>query len=307
MAFYIGIDGGGTKTTCAVGDEQSLLGTAIGSGSNMVRLGEAQAKVGLQSAIAQACCEANVSPLRVAAACIGAAGAANPEVNAAVKQMARTILPNAEVAVVGDMVIAHEAALHHHSGVVAIAGTGSIAYGRNEQGETARAGGWGFAISDEGSGQWIGRTAVSEAMRAFDAQRETFLLERILEAWKLDSRDDLIRHANASPPPSFAGIFPVVEQAAVERDVIALDILMRAGAELAQLVLIVMHRLWRPVELVRIGVAGGVFANSEQVRRAFYNSLRAEWPKTSVCFQISDPVMGALGLARRIQAKAGAV
>jgi AraC-like DNA-binding protein len=111
MAFYIGIDGGGTKTTCAVGDEQSLLATANGSGSNVVRLGEQQAKLGLQSAIAQACREASVSPLRVVAACIGAAGATNPDVNAAVKVMARQILPNAEVTVVGDMVIAHEAAL----------------------------------------------------------------------------------------------------------------------------------------------------------------------------------------------------
>jgi glucosamine kinase len=306
MAFYIGIDGGGTKTTCAVGDEQSLLATANGSGSNVIRLGEQQAKLGLQSAIAQACREASVSPLRVVAACIGAAGATNPDVNSAVKMMARQILPNAEVTVVGDMVIAHEAALHHQSGVVAIAGTGSIAYGVNEQGETARAGGWGFAISDEGSGQWIGRTAVSEAMRAFDAQRDTFLLERILEAWKLSSRDDLIRHANASPPPSFAEIFPVVQQAAVERDVIASDILTRAGAELAQLVLVVAHRLWRPAEMVRVGVAGGVFGNSEQVRRSFYNSLRAAWPKSSVCFKVSDPVVGALGLARRMQTRAGA-
>jgi glucosamine kinase len=307
MSLYIGIDGGGTKTTCVVGDETSLLAVANGSGSNVVRLGEAQAKVGLQAAISQACCTANVSPLRVQAACIGAAGATNPEVNAAVKQMVRQILPNAEVTVVGDMVIALEASLHHHPGVVAIAGTGSIAYGRNAEGHTARAGGWGFAISDEGSGQWIGRTAVSEAMRAFDAQRGSVLLERIVEAWKLPSREELVRHANGSPPPSFAELFPAVQQAAVERDVIASDILTRAGAELAQLVLVVMHRLWKPSELVRVGVAGGVFANSEHVRRAFYHSLRAAWPKTSVCFKVSDPVLGALALARRMQAKAGAV
>src|SRR6185312_5902271 len=154
----------------------------------------------------------------------------------------RQILPNAEVVVVGDMVIAREAALQQHAGVVAIAGTGSIAYGCNEQGETARAGGWGFAISDEGSGQWIGRTAVSEAMRASDARRESVLLAKILGAWKLASQDDLVRYANSSPPPSFAELFPVIDQAAVDRDVIASDILTRAGAELAQLVLVVMHR-----------------------------------------------------------------
>jgi N-acetylglucosamine kinase-like BadF-type ATPase len=305
MPLYIGIDGGGTKTTCVVGDESSVLAIATASGSNVVRLGEVQARVGLQAAIAQACSQANISPLRVNAACIGAASATNPEVNTSLRHMLRQILPNAEVVVVGDMVIALESALHHHPGVVAIAGTGSIAYGLNEHGDTARAGGWGYAISDEGSGQWIGRIAVSEAMRAFDAQRTTVLLERILEAWGLASRDDLIPFANASPPPSFAELFPVVQQAAVNRDVIASDILTRAGAELAQLVLIVLHRLWKPPVTVRVGVAGGVFANSEDVRRAFYNSLRAAWPKASVCFQIVDPVMGALGLARRMTAHTG--
>jgi glucosamine kinase len=307
MSLYIGIDGGGTKTTCAVGHETSVLALANGSGSNMVRLGEAQARIGLQEAISQACREASVSPLRVQAACVGAAGATNPEINAAVRQIVRQILPNAEVVVVGDMVIAMEAALHHRPGVVAIAGTGSIAYGRNEQGETARAGGWGYAISDEGSGQWIGRSAVSEAMRAFDARRKSVLLERVLGAWNLATRDDLIRHANASPPPSFAELFPIVQQAALDRDVIASEILTRAGAELAQLVLIVMHRLWKPAETVRVGVAGGVFANSESVRRAFYHSLRAAWPRVSVCFQITDPVMGALEIARDMHAKSGAV
>lgn len=306
MSLYIGIDGGGTKTACVVGDQSSVLAVATGPGSNVVRLGEAQAKLGLQAAISQACREANVSPLRVQAACVGAAGATNAEANAAVRRIVQEILPNAEVTVVGDMVIAREAALHQRPGVVAIAGTGSIAYGQNEQGEAARAGGWGFAISDEGSGQWIGRTAVSEAMHAFDAQRKTVLLERILAAWKLSSRDELIRHANGSPPPSFAELFPVVLDAAREHDVIATEILARAGAELAQLVLTVMHRLWTTGAAVRIGVVGGVFANSKQVRNTFYHSLRAAWPKVSVCFHIADPVMGALAMARRISARAGA-
>jgi N-acetylglucosamine kinase-like BadF-type ATPase len=306
MSLFIGIDGGGTKTTCVVGNESSVLATASAAGSNVVRLGEAEAKVGLQAAVAQACRDANISPLRVQAACVGAAGATNPDVNTSVRQMLRQILPNAEVVVLGDMVIAMEAALHHRSGVVAIAGTGSIAYGSNKQGETARAGGWGYAISDEGSGQWIGRTAVSEAMRAFDAARDSVLLERILGAWNSSSRDDLIRFANASPPPNFADLFPVVQQAAVDRDVIASDILTRAGAELAELVLVVLHRLWKPAEMVRVGVVGGVFANSQQVRRSFYNSLRSAWPRTSVCFQIVDPVIGALGLARQIGVQAGA-
>ena len=76
-----------------------------------------------------------------------------------------------EIEVVGDMVIALEAAFGGDPGVIVIAGTGSIAYGRNSKGQTARAGGWGFAISDEGSGQWIGRAAVAATVRALDLGR----------------------------------------------------------------------------------------------------------------------------------------
>ena len=305
MSLYIGIDGGGTKTTCAVGDDVSVLAVESAPGSNIIRVGEEQATAALREAIARVCTTAAVSPVRVKGVCIGIAGASHPEVQQAVREMARQALPNAEVNVVGDMVIAMEAALNHHPGVVAIAGTGSIVYGRNQRGETARAGGWGYRISDEGSAQWIGRMAVAEVMRAVDTGRETILLERIIEEWKLESRDDLVRHANATPAPNFAGLFPVVQKAAGNRDALAGEILTRAGAELANLAVTVLRRLWKTGEPVRIGVAGGVFAHSMHVKRAFYNSLRAAWPSIAVCFKITDPVVGALWMARRIGAPNG--
>ena len=277
----------------------SVLAVANGPGSNVIRLGEAQARAGLHAAISKACCDAGVSPLRVQSVCVGAAGATSSDVNATVKTWVRQVLPNAEVNVVGDMVIAMEAALHGHPGVIVISGTGSISYGRNESGNTARAGGWGFQVSDEGSGQWIGRTAVSESLRAMDSARESVLLERILQQWQLQSVADLVKFANASPAPNFAELFPSVQQAADDRDPLAGEVLSRAGAELSQLALVVLHRLWQPNETVRIGIAGGVLAHSSHVRRAFYNSLRAAWPRVAVCFQISEPVVGALWMARQ--------
>ena len=294
------MDGGGTKTTCAIGDDVSVYAVATGAGSNVVRLGEAQARAGLHEAIARACTMAEVSPLRVQAACIGAAGAVNPEVSTAVKLMLQQVLPNAEIKVVGDMVIAMEAALHQHPGVVAISGTGSIVYGRNRAGETARAGGWGYRISDEGSGHWIGQAAVAEVMRAHDAGRNTALYEAILREWNSESLDELVRRVHADPAPNFASLFPLVQQAAKGRDETAIEVLTRAGLELGKLVLMVLNRLWNPGDPVRIAIAGGVFANSPQVRRAFYNSVHTLWPSTSLCFKVSEPVAGALWMARRI-------
>ncbi len=298
MSLYIGIDGGGTTTRCAVGDDVSVYAVDSGAGCNFVRLGEEQARAGLHEAISKACSTAGVSPLRIQSVCIGAAGAANESVNSAVKRVAQQVLPNAHIKVVGDMVIALEAALPEQSGVIALAGTGSIAYGRN-RGETARAGGWGYRISDEGSGHWIGQSAVAAVMRAHDAARETTLFDRMTREWKVTSRDELVVKANGNPSPDFAALFPVVQQAAAQHDQVAEEIMQRAGAELAQITLAVLRRLWSPGEPVRVAVAGGVFANSSQVRTAFYGALHSEWPKTAVTFRISEPVVGALWMARQ--------
>ena len=108
------------------------------------------------------------SRLEISRVCVGLAGAARPEISELVRGMVSETLSGeikpAEIKIVGDMVIALEAAFGSGPGVIVIAGTGSIAYGRNSKGQTARAGGWGFAISDEGSGHWIGRTAVAAAL-----------------------------------------------------------------------------------------------------------------------------------------------
>jgi glucosamine kinase len=305
MSFYLGIDGGGTKTTCVVGDETSVLATGTGSGSNVVRLGEGAARAGLEDAIGQACSRAGVDPLQIQSVCVGVAGSSHAVVSAVLRKMLREMLPTAEVTILGDMEIAHEAALGGRPGVVTIAGTGSIAYGRNQHSETARAGGWGFQISDEGSGHWVGRQAVAEIMKAHDSGRSTVLLERVLAEWKLDSRDDLVRTANANPSPNFASLFPIVQRAADEHDMLASEILSKAGDELSRLALTVLRRLWPVGEMVRLGVGGGVFANSRQVRRAFYEFVRAEWVTASICFKVTEPVLGALRIARQIAAVPG--
>jgi glucosamine kinase len=168
VAIFLGIDGGGSKTSCLIGDETSVLGRGTGAASNVVRVGEAQARESLATAIRQACRVANIRPSEISSVCVGLAGAARPEIGELVRRIIADLVPGetqpSQIRVVGDNVIALEAAFGGGPGVIVIAGTGSIAYGRNREGQTARAGGWGFAISDEGSGHWIGRTAVAAAI-----------------------------------------------------------------------------------------------------------------------------------------------
>ncbi len=96
------------------------------------------------------------------------AGASLAEAVHWAQQTIRELIPDSTIYVAGDHVIAHRAAFGTSPGVLVISGTGSIAFGRNQNGETARAGGWGPNVSDEGSAFWVGREAVAAALRAFD-------------------------------------------------------------------------------------------------------------------------------------------
>ena len=304
VAIFLGIDGGGSKTSCLIGDETAILGTGTAAGSNVVRVGEAQARESLASAIRQACTVANLKPAQITGACVGLAGAARPEIGDLVTQIISELVPG-EIQVVGDMVIALEAAFGSGPGVIVIAGTGSIAYGRNRDGQIARAGGWGFAISDEGSGHWIGRAAVIAAMRAQDENRNEKLplLESLRKSWHLQTLEQLVMAANAMPSPDFAALVPAVLALANSGDPIAGDILTQAGVQLANLAGTVLRRLFPDAGAVPVAMSGGVFGSSALVRQVFYNSLRSERPGVVLNPNVIEPVRGALELARKGMAK----
>ncbi len=298
MAIYLGIDGGGSKTACAVADEVQLLATASAGPSTVVRVGEERAREGLQAAIRAACHAAGVDAASVTRTCVGVAGASVPTVRGAVERIVGECV-GGEVQVVGDMEVAMEAALGAAPGVMVIAGTGSIAFARNGEGRTARAGGWGYAISDEGSGHWIGRRAVSAVMRAADEGRAGTLEHEVCRAWQINSRSDLVKEGNRMPPPDFSQLLPAVLAAGKAGDPDAIGVLTDAGTELARLAAIVTQQLWPAECWVRMALAGGVFRHSNLVRQVFYYELRKQRPNSAVSFAVADPVVGALALARR--------
>jgi len=301
VSYYLGIDGGGTKTTCAVGDETRLLATASAGPSNIVRVGEAQARESLQRSVRQACSAAGISLEQIARTCVGGSGAARPEVAAIVREIVAEVL-SSPLDVVGDMQIAMAAAFDEGPGVIVIAGTGSIAYGRDRHRQTLRAGGWGFAVGDEGSAHWIGRGAVSAVLRA--SERESLdgkppaLATDLFKAWGVTSLLDLARVANSTPPPDFAALFPAV---AASDDELARKVLRSAGRELADLAGVVIRRLFgkEGAAVVPVAITGGVFRHAQIVRDVFYNELHRIDPRAEVQPQVVDPVEGALRMARK--------
>jgi N-acetylglucosamine kinase-like BadF-type ATPase len=297
VTYFLGIDGGGSKTTAVIADENSVLGRATAGASNMTRVGQEQARASIQQAVRDACAVAKINSSQVQYTCIGASGGGRPAVSEELHSILTEIV-GGSIEVVGDTLITLDAAFPGEAGIIVIAGTGSIAFGRNARGQTARAGGWGFAISDEGSGYWIGRAAVSAVFRAVDESLETELTKRVFSAWNVAEINQLVPLANASPAPDFAALFPLVVTAADQGDALARLILTQAGHELARLARSVGARLFPAGEVVRMAMSGGVFTNSLMVRQAFMGSFHSQGTMLSILPQPVDPVDGALARAR---------
>ena len=314
MAYYIGIDGGGSKTTCAVGDDEHVIATATAGPSNITRVGEVQARESLHTVIRAACAMARIDPAQIKRACVGVAGAGREEVAVAVRKIVAEMVPG-EIDVVGDMAIALDAAFGSGPGVIVIAGTGSIAYARNARGETARAGGWGCAVSDQGSAHWIGRAVVRDLLEAADrgledgkdaesAAQALPLFRELAAVWRVSSLDEFVRKANSNP--DFAELFPAIVAAGDSGDALALRILTMAGALLAGLAGVVRHIFKRDkpeISSIPLAVAGGVFRHSSRVREVFGEEVCKFDARILPNLQVVEPLAGALQLARKGNAK----
>jgi len=297
MSFFLGIDGGGTKTRSMVGNEDSQLGTGSARSSKVQRVGEAYARDSLSAAIDQACLQAGISPREIARTCAGVTGAGRPEIQAIMKELISSVA-GGKIEIVTDVEIAFEDAFGGDPGVLAIAGTGAIALGRNSSGVTARAGGLGFPISDEGSGYWIGVEAVRLALHARDRGESPVLLDALMAGLGANDFDDFIVRANATPSPDYATLFPIVLSTAHAGDGLAREVLDRAGSELATMAAVVVRRLFGGGSC-SVVTHGGVLSSSEIVRSRLERELKSQVPNAVLCERAIDPARGALERARR--------
>jgi glucosamine kinase len=295
MPLYLGIDAGGTKTDCALSNGAELLGQATGESCKLARVSRGKARENLHAVIRNACESGRVLPRDVQHVCVGMAGASIPEAVSWAQETVREIIPGATIYVAGDHIIAHRAAFGTSHGVLVISGTGSIVFGRNPSGETARAGGWGPNVSDEGSAYWVGREAVIAALHAYDFGGSNEMLPVIAGAWKV-APEEVIRLANAAEP-QFAELAGPVTAAAENGVSSARDITARAGQALGSLVFAVIRRLWPQGGVVPVALGGGVLQGSAAIRQAFKEAMRVQYPAAAISFAYVRPVLGALEIA----------
>jgi len=294
----LGIDAGGTKTVCLLADEDGhVVAEARGGGANLQSAGELEVERVLHQVMEAALAQDEVRP---AAICLGIAGVDRPGDAEAVRGIMRRIGFKARTLVVNDALVALVAGAGDEPGVVVVAGTGSIAYGRNAGGQAARAGGWGYLLGDEGGGFWIGRAALSAVVRQFDGRGPaTRLTDLVLEHMRLASPAELIheiyyrdlqRHA-------IAGLAALVQEATDAGDAVAAQILVRAGGELAAAAASVITRLGMRGEAFPIVLAGGIFRGVPWLTGDVASRLAEVAPRSAVRLLDVEPAIGAVRLA----------
>ncbi len=194
-----------------------------------------------------------------------------------------------------DALIALVGATGGEPGVITIAGTGSIAFGRNAAGETARAGGWGYLFGDEGGAFDIVRQALRAALRFEEGWGPpTALHAMLLEATSARDANDALHifYTVDWPRPRVAALATRVDEAALQGDAVARDILHSAAQNLAALCTSVRSRLWKPGETARIATVGGVF-HSRMLSERFRTLLELEEGNRCVP-ALHGPAAGAL-------------
>jgi N-acetylglucosamine kinase-like BadF-type ATPase len=295
MALFLGIDGGQSTTTAAIGDESGrILGSGRGGPCNHVSGSEGRQKffnaVGV--CLNLACAEAGLDPSSITfqAVCAGFSGGPGDKA-AYLREFVRANGYNATT----DAVIALSGATAGEPGIICIAGTGSIAYGRNAARKLARVGGWGYIFGDEGGAFDLTRQALRAMLRHEDGWGPDTALHQALlaETGAADANDLMHRfYTTEFPRPAIASLAKVVDQVANTGDAVARNIIVNAAQQLATAVSAVRMQLFERAQPAKVAHIGGVF-KSEMLRERFRMLVELEDGNTVIA-PCHGPAVGAL-------------
>lgn len=302
----LGIDGGGTSTTAWLADaEGNVVGRGQAGASNMKTVGPVAARWAIEQSITMAFAETGRSPCRLDAACLGLAGFDRPADREVLKQWSnesgwahRLVFAND-----GELVIA--AGTPEGWGLGVIAGTGSIAVGRTPDGTSARAGGWGPLLGDEGSGYAVALTALRMVARHFDGRDPRpspadALTARLCQALDIHDPTQLVAtiYAPACDRARIAALAAAVVTAAGDDPEVERMILEPAGHELALAVAAVARALGWLGGPIPLAIAGGFLLSARTVSTSLCAHLENLGYQVTPR-EVQEPVLGAVLLAQR--------
>ena len=240
----------------------------------------------------------------VAACVVGAAGAGDPAVQAALADALRARGAPARTEVTTDADVAFASAFPEGPGILVLAGTGSIALARGMAGGRHRVGGRGWRVGDEGSGFALGRAGIAAVTRALaGGGPETTLTRSIPAAASLRGGADLATWAGQAGPRAVAALGAVVQQAAEAGDAVALALLDAAADDLVAHVLALQPHFADDLA-VPVVLSGGALVEGRPLRARVIARLRSRAPWATVRDVEVDPAVGAARMALRLDALA---
>ena len=296
--YVIGLDAGGTKTVCLLADlDGRVLDEARAGGANLQAAGELEVEKILHEVMDRAIGDRALAPSAIA---LGMAGVDRADDWQVMHRVMRRIGFKARTLITNDALIALVAAIGHEPGIVVIAGTGSIAYGRNARDEAARAGGWGYVLGDEGSGYWIGRHALRAVVRESDGRgRPTAMTPLLLTHFGIESAPGLLHEVYAGDlrPSAIGALARCVESAFRAGDRAAIGILRAAADELEASGLSVARRLGLIGQSFTFVLSGGIFRAVPWLREELERRLPVAAPGSNTELLAQEPAAGAVALA----------
>jgi N-acetylmuramic acid 6-phosphate etherase len=280
----LGIEGGGTKTTALFADAKGKVLQRLERGPFNLKLSTDQQILNLLRSLRR-------REFRVSNISLCLAGCRTPADCARVRALAGRVFPDARCVVAGSDLDSGFAAAFgtNGAGILVISGTGSCVFGRNQRGQTARAGGRGHLLGDCGSGYWIAITGLRAALRDYD-RREVVgpALRKVLRRLALNSPDQLTDWIPNASKADIAALAPDV----MEGDA---GLMLQAASFLAM----DCHAVAKKLGLGNpdVALAGGVFEHHEKFRHTVAHRIRKIFPHARIFQPKLESTRGALLLA----------
>ena len=299
MTYFIGIDGGGTRTTAVVTDQDGKELARLEGDAGLVDVLNPDAGAhALADLATHALAEAHVTELATLLCC-ALAGAGREHARVRVEQSLSSLRIAGQVCVVTDFEAAMQDAFGSGPGILVIAGTGSSAWGRSADGRCVRVGGWGHVIGDEGSAYALGRAALALAMREFDGRGENAgFINAVLAQTEAVTEDGLVRWAASASKGDIAGLARIVFDAAARGSVSAADVIEDAAAEIAMHVAALYDRLGPWDTPPAVALAGGLVEPGRPMREPVLREIEALTIPVAIVEERIDAARGAAAIAR---------
>lgn len=292
MAYYLGIDGGGSKTTAIVCDENlNKISSFVGEGINFNSIGMETARQNLKGVVEGVLAGKDIS---LNAAFIGMSAISNRADKELTGEFCGGIINCPNITMDSDVFIALEAMGCDGPAAMVISGTGSMACGRLPDGSIIHTGGWGYILGDEGSGYGMALDAVKSAIRAYEKSGPaTALTQGVLSHHKITDMQEIIDIFYNPPMPrsEIAKFAPVFLEYVNSGDEVALNILKKHAKELADTVTALLKQM---PEGTPLGLWGGIMENSSEFREEFTAQIKDKFPQTEVNLLKYPPEYGAV-------------